>query len=128
MIIGVGIDLVDVARVQRMLDAHGSRLLDRLFTDGEREYALGMARPALHLAVRLAAKEAAFKALSGTEGARGIGWGEIEVTRDALGRPNVTFHGRAAERAQELSVSRCHCSLTHTESSAAAVVVLESTG
>ncbi|MEP7348299.1 MAG: holo-ACP synthase [Gemmatimonadaceae bacterium] len=128
MIIGVGIDLVEVERVQRMLDAHGSRLLNRVFTDGEREYSMGMARPALHLAVRLAAKEAAFKALSGTEGARGIGWGEIEVTRDALGRPSVTFHGRAAERAGELRVARCHCSLTHTDSSAAAVVVLEALG
>jgi holo-[acyl-carrier protein] synthase len=128
MIIGVGIDLVEVARVQRMLDEHGTRLLRRLFTEGEREYSLGMARPALHLAVRLAAKEAAFKALSGTEGARGIGWGEIEVQRDTLGRPSVIFHGRAAERARELSVSRCHCSLTHTDANAAAVVVLESAG
>jgi len=128
MIVGVGIDLVDVARVQRMLESHGDRLLDRLFTDGEREYAMGMARPALHLAVRLAAKEAAFKALSGSEGARGIGWGEIEVTRDAIGRPSVTFHGRAADRASELGVVHCHCSLTHTDSSAAAVVVLERAG
>lgn len=128
MIVGVGIDLVDVARVQRMLESHGDRLLDRLFTDGEREYSMGMARPALHLAVRLAAKEAAFKALSGSEGARGIGWGEIEVTRDAIGRPSVTFHGRAADRARELGVVRCHCSLTHTDSSAAAVVVLERSG
>ena len=128
MIIGVGIDLIEVERVQRMLDAHGSRLLDRLFTNGEREYSLGMARPALHLAVRLAAKEAAFKALSGTEGARGIGWAEIEVTRDALGRPSVTFHGMAAVRAEELGVVRCLCSLTHTDSNAAAVVILESAG
>ena len=128
MIIGIGIDLIEVARVQRMLDDHGARLLHRLFTEAEREYSLGMARPALHLAVRLAAKEAAFKALSGTEGARGIGWGEIEVRRDALGRPSVTFHGRAAERAAELSVTHCHCSLTHTDANAAAVVVLESSG
>ena len=128
MIIGIGIDLVEVERVQRMLDSHGERLLQRLFTEGERQYSLGMARPALHLAVRLAAKEAAFKALSGTEGARGIGWSEIEVKRDALGRPSVTFHGRAAMRAEELAVARCHCSLTHTESNATAVVVLESAG
>jgi holo-[acyl-carrier protein] synthase len=101
MIIGVGIDLVDVERVQRMLDAHGTRLVQRLFTDAERDYAMRMARPALHLAVRLAAKEAAFKALSGTKG---------------------------AERATELAIARCHCSLTHTDTSAAAVVVLESAG
>lgn len=128
MIIGVGIDLVDVERVQRMLDAHGTRLVQRLFTDAERDYAMRMARPALHLAVRLAAKEAAFKALSGTKGATAIGWSEIEVTRDDLGRPSLTFHGRAAERATELAIARCHCSLTHTDTSAAAVVVLESAG
>ena len=128
MIIGIGIDLVDVERVQRMLDDHGARLLQRLFTDADRAYSMGMARPALHLAVRLAAKEAAFKALSGTEGARGIGWGEIEVTRDALGRPGVNFHGRAADRVAELGVIRCHCSLTHTDTNAAAMVVLESAG
>ncbi len=108
-----------------MIESHGKRLLERLFTSSERAYALSMARPALHFAVRLAAKEAAFKALSGTAGARAIGWSEIEVTRDDLGRPSVAFHGRAADRARELGVTKCHCSLSHTDSNAAAVVVLE---
>ncbi len=128
MIIGIGIDVVDIDRVQRMLTEHGGRMLQRLFTEAERTYAMPKAKPALHLAARLAAKEAAFKALSGSEEARAIGWSEIEVTRDALGRPGLAFHGRAAARADELGVVRTHCSLTHTDLSAAAVVVLENSG
>lgn len=126
MILGVGIDLVDVARVERMLDVHGGRMLTRLFTGAEHAYAMGMAKPALHLAARLAAKEATFKALSGSAEARAIGWSEIEVTRDPDGRPELTLHGRAEARARELGVGRVFCSLTHTDTSAAAVVILES--
>lgn len=128
MIIGVGIDVVDIDRVQRMLSEHGGRMLHRLFAEAERTYAMSKAKPALHLAARLAAKEAAFKALSGSEEARAIGWSEIEVTRDALGRPGLALHGRAAARATALGVARIHCSLTHTDLSAAAVVVLEDGG
>lgn len=128
MIIGIGIDVVEVARVERMLSQHGARLLERLFTSAEREYATRMARPAVHLAARLAAKEAGFKALSGSEAARAIGWSEIEVVRDLIGRPDLAFHGRAARRAEELRVARCFCSLSHTASTAVAMVVLETLG
>ena len=92
MIVGVGLDLVDIERAERLL----------------------------------AAKEAAFKALSGTEEARGIGWREIEVERAADGRPCLTCHGRAAARIAELAVRRVHLTMTHTTTTAAAVVVLES--
>lgn len=128
MIVGLGIDVVDIARVQRMLEEHEGRMLQKLMTEAERTYAMDKAKPALHLAARLAAKEAAFKALSGSDEARAIGWAEIEVSRDALGRPGLRFHGRAAARAEELGVRAVHCSLTHTDTTAAAVVVLESSG
>lgn len=127
MIAGVGIDLVDIARVQRLLDAKGERALRRLFTANEVDYALTRALPAQHLAARLAAKEAAFKALAGNSLARGIGWREIEVVRGDHG-PTLSLHGRAAERAAQLGVKEIWVSLTHSATTAGAVVVLEAVG
>lgn len=124
-VIGVGIDLVPIARVEQLLARHGDRAMRRLFTDVERAYASGQALPAMHLAARIAAKEAAYKALSGDETARGIGWREIEVARLADGRPLLRFHGAAAARFAALGGTSCHLSLTHSGGVAAAVVVLE---
>jgi holo-[acyl-carrier protein] synthase len=121
---GIGIDLVDIARVDRLLDDKGERALRRLFTEDEVGYALARPLPGQHLAARLAAKEAAFKALSGNQLARGIGWKEIEVIRGDHG-PTLALHGRAAERATELGVTSIWVSLTHSATTAGAVVVLE---
>lgn len=126
MIVGVGIDIVDVARVERLLAAKGDRALLKLCTRREADYIRARHGSAASLAARLAAKEATYKALSGSEDARGIGWREVEVVKDWDGRPSVLLHGRAERRAGELGVARVHLSLTHTSSSAAAVVVLES--
>jgi holo-[acyl-carrier protein] synthase len=124
VIAGIGIDLVDIARVEKLIDAKGDRALRRLFTADEVAYALARPLPAQHLAARLAAKEAAFKALAGTSLARGIGWREIEVVRGEE-RPTLLFHGRAAERIAELGVTEVWVSLTHSGTTAAAMVVLE---
>ena len=124
MIRGIGLDLVDIARVDRLLDDKGERALRRLFTADEVSYALARPLPGQHLAARLAAKEAAFKALSGNQLARGIGWKEIEVIRGDHG-PTLALHGRAAERATELGVTSIWVSLTHSATTAGAVVVLE---
>ena len=125
MIVGVGIDLVEIARVERLLADKGKRLLTRLFTEQEVAYATSRARPAMHLAARLAAKEASFKALAGSQDARLIGWRDVEVVSHPHGPPTLAFHGRADLRSREVGVYRTHLSLTHTESTAAAVVVLE---
>jgi len=122
---GVGIDIVPVGRVEKLLARHGDRALRRLFTAGERELARTVPAPALHLAARIAAKEAAYKALSGDETAAGIGWQDIEVERLSDGRPLLRFHGRAAERFATLGATACHLSLTHSGGIAAAVVVVE---
>jgi holo-[acyl-carrier protein] synthase len=122
--LAVGIDLVTVARVARLLERHDERALERLLTPAERTYCLGMAYPARHVAARVAAKEAVFKALQGSEDARGIGWTEIEVTRDEHGRPGVRLSGRAATRFRELGASRVLLSLTHTDETAAAMAVV----
>jgi holo-[acyl-carrier protein] synthase len=125
MILGVGMDLVDIERVERMLERHAERLVERLFTPRESAYCAGMSRPARHYAVRLAAKEAAFKALSGTEEARAIGWLEIEVELDSIGRPSLALHGRAHARAKVLGVARSFVSLSHSDATAGAFVVIE---
>lgn len=124
MIAGVGIDLVEIARVERLLTSKGERALKRLFTDSEIAYAQLRARPAMHLAARLAAKEAAFKALAGSDEARLIGWREVEVVSRPNSPPSLALHGRADIRARELGVQRIHLSMTHTDQTAGAVVVL----
>lgn len=126
MIVGTGIDLVEVDRVRKLLSGREARALQRLFTDAEVAYASARAEPWPHYAARVAAKEAAFKALAGTVSARAIGWREIEVVNGWDGRPTLALHGRAAERAAELAVTSIHLSLTHTRGMAAAFVVLES--
>jgi len=127
MIVGIGVDVVEISRVEALLTSKGARALERLFTEGEQRYSATMAHPARHLAARVAAKEAAFKALSGSESARGIGWREMEVVLDGLGRPSLAFHGRARARADELQVDRAWVSLSHANDMATALVVLEST-
>jgi holo-[acyl-carrier protein] synthase len=124
VIVGIGIDLVDIDRVERLIDAKGQRALRRLFTADEVEYALGRALPAQHLAARLAAKEAAFKALAGNALAKRISWREIEVVRGDHG-PTLSLHGRASDRAAEIGVTSIWVSLTHSGTTAGAVVVLE---
>jgi len=125
MIAGIGLDVVEVARVRDLIASRGDRALQRLFTESERQYCQAKAAPELHYAARLAAKEAAFKALSGTASAQAIGWREIEVRVDERGRPEVLLHERASKRAEELAVARVWVSLTHDSTIASAVVVLE---
>ena len=122
--VGVGIDLVDVARVKRMLEDKGERALQRLLTESERAYCEGQAVPARHVAARLAAKEAAYKALNQDGDTGYIGWHEVEVGRAQDGRPSLTFHGKAREAAERLGVTSSLVSLTHTDTQAAAVVLL----
>ena len=124
-ILGVGIDLVEVSDAERLLARWGDRLLGRVLTEQEKSYVLRNARPAKHLAVRLAAKEAVYKALQVIPGARGIGWKEIEVERTEEGRPQIRLHGEASRLARDAGVARISLSLTHTERTAGAVALTE---
>lgn len=127
MICGIGMDLADIDRITRLLARHPERARARLFTAGEQAYCDRRGDPARHYAARFAAKEAGYKALSGSEEARHIHWQEIEVANSPLdGRPILRLHGAAAKRAEELGVSVVHVTLTHSDHVAAAVVVLES--
>lgn len=122
--LGVGVDLVEVERVRRMLAEKGAHVFDRLLTPDEAAYCRSRPDPTEHVAVRLAAKEAVYKALQGSEEARGIGWREIEVVREQDGRPQVTLHGLARRRAQELGAAQVMLSLSHTHEAAMAVAIV----
>ena len=124
MIVGSGIDMVEIARIQQSVDRYGSRFLDRIYTGGEQSYCLRKRNAAESLAARFAAKEAGAKAL-GTGISFGVGWLEIEVAREPGGRPTLHFHGRAAQIAARLGVARAALSITHTADLAMASVVLE---
>lgn len=117
-----GIDIVEVSRVADLISRHRERSLERLFTEAERAYCIGRAREIEHLAARFAAKEAALKAL-GTGWAQGLGWTDIEVTRQPSGKPGLVLHGRAAEVAAELGITAWLISMSHTESTAIASVI-----
>jgi holo-[acyl-carrier protein] synthase len=124
-VIGLGVDVVDVDRAEALLGPRRRRALDRLLTGSELEYVNRMRYPARHLAVRLAAKEAVYKALQSLDGARAVGWREIEVVRDGNGKPSVRLHGLAASIVAARHGGRIHLSLTHSDLSAVAVAILE---
>jgi holo-[acyl-carrier protein] synthase len=124
VIVGLGIDLVSVARIRRILagpPARVERFLSRCFTPAERAYCDGARDRDARYAARFAAKEAASKALAAPAG---IGWHDVEVVRGP-GAPTLTLGGVAAARARALRVSAIHLSLTHDAGAAAAAVVLE---
>lgn len=124
MIVGSGIDLVDIHRIEQSVERFGERFLNRIYTAAEQAYCLRKRRAAESLAARFAAKEAGAKAL-GTGINHGVHWLEIEVTREPGGRPALHFHGRAGEIATRLGVARAALSLTHSDNMAMASVVLE---
>jgi len=125
MIVGVGIDLVEVARLGRSLERHGERFARRVFTPAERRDCDGRADRVQALAARFAAKEAAMKAL-GTGWAAGVAFRQIEVVREPDGRPRLRLSGAARARFEALGGAAAHVSLSHQPSVASAVVVLES--
>jgi holo-[acyl-carrier protein] synthase len=124
MIVGTGIDLVEIDRIHRAIERYGPRFLNRVYTPAEQAYCLRKRNAAESFAARFAAKEAGAKAL-GTGISFGVSWLEFEVVRELSGRPTLRFHGRAAQIAVHLRVSRAALSLTHTGSLAQASVVLE---
>ncbi len=123
-LIGVGIDLVDIARVERMLARHGDRVIARFLTDRERAYVVGKHRPAMHIAARIAAKEAAYKALQPLPGARAVSWHHLEVERETEGRPFLVLKGPARELVERHGPLEIQLSLSHSDATAGAVAVV----
>jgi holo-[acyl-carrier protein] synthase len=124
MIIAIGIDLVEISRIEGVFSRQGERFARRVFTDAEVEYCEARASRFASYAARFAAKEAAMKAL-GTGWADGIAWREIEVVRDERGTPSLELRGRALARLAEVGASKAHLSLTHSNDLAMAQVILE---
>lgn len=122
-IAGVGVDIAAVSRFERILERHGERFITRICRPGEMRDQHPNRR-AQHLGGLFAAKEAVLKAL-GTGWDQGLGFLQVEVTRDPGGRPTIRLHGPAARRARELGASRVHVSITHDRGIAAAIAVLE---
>jgi holo-[acyl-carrier protein] synthase len=124
MVLGVGTDLMEIARIQRSVARFGDRFLLRVFTPREIAYCQRKKNAAESFAARFAAKEAGAKAL-GTGISQGIRWLELEVIREPSGKPSLQLTGRAAERARGLGVATVSLSLTHSKDIALAVVVME---
>ncbi|HUM01405.1 MAG TPA: holo-ACP synthase [Thermoanaerobaculia bacterium] len=123
MILGIGTDLLDVARMARDVSEKGPGFLEELFTPAEIAYCEGKRYPARHFAARFAAKEALFKALSGGT-PTGL-WREVEVERTEGTAPRLVLHGQVLESADRLGVKKILVSLSHTDGLATASVVLE---
>jgi len=122
VIIGIGLDATEIARIEQMLTRYGDRFLHRVFTDGEIAYCRAKHRAAQSLAARFAAKEAAMKAL-GTGHSRGVVWRDVEVVRLG-GPPQLRFHGAAGQHFARMGGDSAHLTLTHTDVLALAHVIL----
>jgi len=124
MVVGVGTDLIEIARIAQSVDRFGDRFLQRIYTAQEIAYCQRKKSSAESLAARFAAKEAAAKAL-GTGINHGIGWLDLEVVREPSGKPTLQLSGRAAQRARQLGVATINLSLTHSKDIAMAFVIME---
>ncbi len=125
MIVSVGVDVVEVARVQRLLEEQRDHFLGRIYTPAERTYCLDKARPGEHLAARFAAKEAVMKCL-GTGWSAGVNFCDVEVQRSSTGELAVALTGGALEVSRGRGIQRIHLSLSHTAEQAVAFAVAES--
>jgi holo-[acyl-carrier protein] synthase len=123
-IIGIGIDLVDCARIESSIERFGERFLKRVFTEGEISYSQSMKYPARHFAARFAAKEALSKAF-GTGIGKSMGWRDLDVQKKESGEPFVVLSGGAEQMAKERGVTRVWISLSHTDQVGLATIVLE---
>jgi len=124
MIIGTGVDICEVSRMGESIARFGDRFLQRVFTEGEIRYCKSKRNSVERFAARFAAKEAAMKAL-GTGASRGVTWTSIEVAHAPGGRPVLRLTARTSEIADRLGVKRISLSVTHTASTAMAIVIFE---
>jgi holo-[acyl-carrier protein] synthase len=124
MILGIGVDIVEIGRIRRVAERQKDRFLDRVFTEEEQRFCGGYRDPAPHFSARFAAKEALFKAL-GTGWAKGVSWLDVEVRRRDLQAPVMVLSGEAEKRRIRLGANRLHLSLSHSDLWAVALVILE---
>jgi holo-[acyl-carrier protein] synthase len=121
-VIGVGTDIIEVERIEAMLQRHEESFLQRVFTQEETRYCSQHKAAAQHFAGRWAAKEAVLKAL-GTGWAKGIHWTDIEVINEAGGAPRIDLHGAAAQYATQLAIREIKISISHCKAFAVACAI-----
>lgn len=123
ILIGLGADIVDVARIQGVLERQGDRFLDRVFTEEERTYCFGMKNPGPHLSARFAAKEAVSKAFSTGIGAE-LGWKSVSVYHGERKEPLVRLDEKGQALLAHVGATHIHLTLSHTSTAAMAVAAL----
>lgn len=124
MIVGTGVDLVEIERFRKVIERTKDRLIMRVFTPAEQQFCNQHRDPIPHYAVRFAAKEAVFKAL-GTGWAKGVTWLDVEVQREKSNAPVVVLYGEARRLCESMGAQKVHISLSHSDQCAIAMVVLE---
>ena len=124
MIVGLGVDIAEVNRIEAAIARHGRAFLDRVFTPAEIQYCDRHRNRFERYAGRFAAKEAAMKAL-GTGWTAGVRWVDIEVTRLPSGQPTLTLYGATRAHAERMGVRRASLSITHSGNTALAEVIFE---
>jgi holo-[acyl-carrier protein] synthase len=124
MIKGIGVDSIELHRIERVYERYGERFLKRIFAPEEQAYALRYKDPIPRLAARFAAKEACMKAL-GTGWNSGVRWRDIVVVNSAWGKPEMKLFGKARGYAEAQQVSAIHLSITHSKDHAMVVVIFE---
>jgi holo-[acyl-carrier protein] synthase len=124
VIVGLGLDIAEIDRIEAAIARHGAPFIERLFTPAEAAYCQRYKSPYERYAGRFAAKEATMKAL-GTGWARGVRWRDIEVVREASGKPTLQLQGAAREIADGLGVKRISLTITHSGNLAVAQVIFE---
>ncbi len=122
MIVGLGLDLCEIDRIEAMVEKWKTRFTKRVFTDHEREYAMAKASPGQHFAARFAVKEATLKALGVP---RGLSWREMEVLGGGHQAPRLHLTGVAKQAADALGIDSFHITISHAQNFAVAVVVAE---
>jgi holo-[acyl-carrier protein] synthase len=127
VIVGIGVDIVDIGRVSALLDRYKERFVRRVFTDAEVLYAEKSVKMAERLAGRFAVKEAVLKAF-GTGKSKGILWKDVETVRGPMGRPEVILYGHAAKYMKKLNGSKILVTITHDGGKAVAFVIIEKAG
>ena len=123
-IVGIGVDVVDCARIESSIERFGERFLRRVFTEGEIAYSQSMKFPARHFAARFAAKEALSKAF-GTGIGKSMGWRDLDVRKKESGEPYVVLSGGADQMANDRGITKVRISLSHTDTIGMAIIVLE---
>ena len=124
MIIGIGVDLISVERVQKAMERSGERFKNRVFTAAEQAYCDAMKMKYQHYAARFAAKEAVMKSF-GIGWSKGVAWTDIEVINLASGQPTIKLHGKLAEIGEEKKASAIHVTISHQSGYAIATAIAE---